>query len=362
MTVQDHNKPEYRGLAQTANGAPVARFPDSLRLSRSIDRIQPVGAMLESRLVTTLSAFDQGDRRAAARLISLVENGGPQAEEVLHRLYPRLGRVPRIGITGPPGVGKSTLVDTLIRHHRQNDLRVGVVAVDPSSPFSGGAVLGDRVRMGDLATDPGVFIRSMATRGSLGGLARATKDVADVLEAFGHDILIIETVGVGQTEMDIAAAADTVVVVVSPESGDSIQAMKAGLMEVADVLVVNKADRPAAGQMMRTLEADLHLRPAAPWTPPVVATIASRGEGVAELTDAVSRHYDHLQESGTLEERRLDRARTEIAAILDDRLRQHAHQRLADQLAPWAELVVQGEATPYSAARSLLAALLEEHS
>jgi LAO/AO transport system kinase len=216
--------------------------------------------------------------------------------------------------------------------------------------------------MGDLTVDPGVFIRSMATRGSLGGLARATREVADVLEAFGQDVLIIETVGVGQTEMDVAQAADTVVVVVSPESGDSIQAMKAGLMEVADVLVVNKADRPAAGQMVRTLEADLTLRPAADWTPPVLATIASRGEGVAELEDAVAAHHAYLVASGALDRRRQDRARTEILAILEDRLRRQAHERTADLLPTWTRRVAVGEATPYTAARALLAALLEQNS
>ena len=316
--------------------------------------------MLVADLDRTLADFLAGQRRAAARLITVVENGGPQAEEVLHALYPRLAGAPRLGITGPPGVGKSTLVDALVRHHRGRDTSVGVVAVDPSSPFTGGAVLGDRVRMSDLACDPGVFIRSMATRGSLGGLARTTKEVVDVLEAFGMQQLVIETVGVGQTEMDVAQAADTVVVALSPESGDSIQAMKAGLMEVADILVVNKADRPGAGQMVRTLQADLAMRPRAAWEVPVVLTVASKGEGMDDLTDAVARHREHLLASGDLQTRRLRRARAELDAVLRDRLWQRAARRLADDLPAWAARVASGDETPYSAARALLATFLEE--
>jgi LAO/AO transport system kinase len=308
----------------------------------------------------TLSAFLDGDRRAASRLITVVENGGPQAEAVLHALYPRLGQAPRLGVTGPPGVGKSTLVDALVRHHRAADRRVGVVAVDPTSPFTGGAVLGDRVRMGDLTLDPGVFIRSMATRGSLGGLARTTKEVVDVLEAFGQEFLIVETVGVGQTEMDVAQVADTVVVVLSPESGDAIQAMKAGLMEAADILVVNKADRPGADQMVRNLRADLAMRPQGDWTPPVLCTVASTGAGLAELAGAIQDHHDHQQESGALDARRRARAAAEITAVLRDRLWQHAHRRVGDRVRGWAARVADGDETPYSAARALLAAIVEE--
>lgn len=316
--------------------------------------------MLDTRLDQTLTAFLDGDRRAAARLITVVENGGGQAEAVLEALYPHLRGAHRLGITGPPGVGKSTLVDRLVRHHRSRDRSVGVVAVDPTSPFTGGAVLGDRVRMNDLATDRGVFIRSMATRGSLGGLARTSKEVVDVLEAFGLDTLLLETVGVGQTEMDIATTADTTVVVLSPESGDSIQAMKAGLMEAADVLVVNKSDRPGAGQMVRTLEADLHMRPAAAWMPPVVQTIASKGEGIDTLLKAIDQHQQHLTDSGDLGERRRRRIQTEIQAIVRDRLWRHAATRMADDLTPWTQRVADGDASPYAAARHLLAQFLEE--
>ena len=316
--------------------------------------------MADIKLDRTLASFLAGDRRAAARLISMVENGGPRAVDVLHAIYPRLGRAPRLGVTGPPGVGKSTLVDVLVRHHRAQGRRVGVVAVDPTSPFTGGAVLGDRVRMGDLTCDPGVFIRSMATRGSLGGLARATKEVTDVLEAFGQDVLIIETVGVGQTEMDIARAADSVVVVLSPESGDGIQAMKAGIMEVADILVVNKADRAGAGRLARTLEADLGMRTHADWTPPVLVTVAVKGEGVPELAAALDAHRAHLEQSGELAVRRRNRAVEAIDAALQDDLRRRAQARFADQLPAWADRVAAGEATPHTAARALLATFFEE--
>jgi LAO/AO transport system kinase len=316
--------------------------------------------MQDTALDQTLAAFARGDRRAASRLISLIENGGSDAEAVLEAIYPRLGGVPRLGITGPPGVGKSTLVDALARHHRKAGRKVGIVAVDPTSPFTGGAVLGDRVRMGDLTLDPGVFIRSMATRGSLGGLARSTKEVADVLEALGHDIVLIETVGVGQTEMDIAMAADTVVVVLSPESGDAIQAMKAGLMEVADVLVVNKADRPGADTMVRTLKADLAMRPPSAWQVPVLVTVASGGSGLDELAAAVNRHYQFLQAGDGLAERRLARARKELSAVLQDRLWRRAHEMLADEIPARVERIADGRQTPYAAARELLAVILKD--
>jgi LAO/AO transport system kinase len=308
----------------------------------------------------TLAAFFAGERRAAARLITVVEDGGPAADRVLHELYPRLRGVHRIGITGPPGVGKSTLVEALIRGFRDDGRTVGVVAVDPTSPFSGGAVLGDRVRMSAVALDPGVFIRSMATRGSLGGLALATKEVADVLDAFGHDVLLIETVGVGQSEVDVATAADTVVVAVSPESGDGIQTMKAGLMEIADILVVNKADRPGAAEMVQALRGDLALRTAGGWSPPIVTTVAARGDGIPDLRAAIAAHHEHLTAGAGLAERRRLRARVEIEDVLRERLWQHARERLADDLAVCAAAVTAGRSTPYAAASALLAAFLKE--
>jgi LAO/AO transport system kinase len=311
-------------------------------------------------LERTLAAFLAGERRAAARLITIVEDGGPVADRVLHDLYPRLRGVHRIGITGPPGVGKSTLVEALIRGFRDDGRTVGVVAVDPTSPFSGGAVLGDRVRMSNVALDSGVFIRSMATRGSLGGLALATKEVADVLDAFGCDVLLIETVGVGQSEVDVATATDTVIVAVSPESGDAIQTMKAGLMEIADILVVNKADRPGAAEMVQALRGDLALRTDAGWSPPIVTTIAARGDGVADLRQAIAAHREHLTAGAGFAERRRHRARVEIEEILRERLWQHARDRLDGDLAARAADVVAGRETPYSAAGELLAAFLKE--
>src|SRR5690606_12938338 len=215
---------------------------------------------LSNRQRELLARFEAGERAALARLISMVENEREAAAALLDALHPRLGRAHRIGITGPPGAGKSTMTAALVAGYRRAGEQVAVVAVDPTSPFTGGALLGDRIRMNELATDPGVFIRSMATRGALGGLALATKEVADVLDAFGYDRVLIETVGVGQSELDIAAAADTTIVVLVPEAGDAIQAMKAGLMEVADLYVVNKADRPGADRLAREIEVMLNLR------------------------------------------------------------------------------------------------------
>ncbi len=237
-----------------------------------------------------------GDRRAVARALTVAESGGPEADALVDALYPHTGRAWRIGITGPPGAGKSTLTDRLIGHYRAQGERVAVVAVDPSSPFTGGALLGDRVRMDAHTLDPGVFIRSLAARGALGGLSEATEAACDVLDAAGYGVILIETVGVGQGEIDVAEAADTVLVVLVPESGDAVQAMKAGLMEIADVFAVNKADHPEAGLMARALRQTLHLRPAPAdgWTVPVVTTSAARGDGLGALTDALDRHRRHL--------------------------------------------------------------------
>ena len=262
-----------------------------------------------------------GDRVAVARAISVVENGEGEARALLRSLFARTGRGYRIGITGPPGAGKSTLTSRLALHYRARGLGVGIIAVDPTSPFSGGALLGDRVRMGDLETDTGVFIRSMASRGSLGGLSRTAVEAADVLDAAGKDIILMETVGVGQSELDIAGAADTTVVVLVPESGDSIQAMKAGLMEIADFFVLNKADRPGAEQAVMSIQMILHFREAAEWNPSVLKAPASTGAGITEIAALIEGHRAHIERSGALESKRRKRIAQRITGLVSETLR-----------------------------------------
>ncbi|MHC5040080.1 MAG: methylmalonyl Co-A mutase-associated GTPase MeaB [Planctomycetota bacterium] len=238
----------------------------------------------------------KGDRGALARAMTRVENGHPDGLEVLHRLFSRTGSAWRIGVTGPPGCGKSTLVNGLTHHLRAADHTVGIVAVDPTSPFTGGALLGDRVRMQTIAMDPGVFIRSMASRGELGGLSTTTQEIADLMDAFGKDYILLETVGVGQSEVEVADAADASMVVLSPESGDGIQAMKAGLMEIADIIVMNKADREGCDRSVTELEFMLRLQEPeeGSWRPPIVKTVATRNEGIDELVEAVMEYRRFL--------------------------------------------------------------------
>jgi len=261
-----------------------------------------------------------GDRGTVARLISLVESGAPEAVEVVAALYPRTGRAYTVGITGAPGAGKSTLTDQLIARIRRDDDEVGVLAVDPTSPFTGGAILGDRVRMQDHATDPGVFIRSMATRGHLGGLALAVPQAMRVLDAAGKPWVLIETVGVGQVEVEIADAADTTVVVVNPGWGDGVQANKAGLLEIADVFVVNKADRPGGDAATRDLLQMLELSGERAWVPPIVSTIATEGTGIDELFEAILAHRSFLEADGSLDRRRRARLADEVRALVLARL------------------------------------------
>jgi LAO/AO transport system kinase len=301
-----------------------------------------------------------GSPRAVARLITLVENASPQLRDVMAALAPYAGNARIVGLTGAPGVGKSTSTSALVGAFRAQDKRVGVLAVDPSSPFTGGALLGDRVRMQEHATDSEVFIRSMASRGHLGGLAWATPQAIRVLAAAGCDVILVETVGVGQAEVAVAAQADTTIVLVAPGMGDSIQAAKAGILETGDVFMVNKADREGAQQTVRDLRNMIALADREPddWKPPIVATVAYKNEGVDEVIEALDKHYAWLEAGGKLRQRRLARARDEIEAIAVTALR----ERMGDlhgnrQLDTLADQVLSGESDPYTAADTLVAQL-----
>jgi LAO/AO transport system kinase len=300
----------------------------------------------------------RGDPRAVARLISLVENASPRLREVMAALTPYAGNAIVIGLTGSPGVGKSTTTSMLLSAYRAQGKRVGVLAIDPSSPFTGGALLGDRVRMQEHATDPDVYIRSMGTRGHLGGLSWATPQATRVLDAAGCDVVIIETVGVGQAEVEIASLADTTVVMLAPGMGDSIQAAKAGILEIADVYVVNKADRDGADHTIRDLRTMMTMagkRSPDEWRVPIVKTVASRGEGSAELVEALAQHREWLAASGTLQVRRTARISDEIEALALTALRaQMGDLRGGSLLGDLAGEVVAGDTDPYSAADRLL--------
>jgi LAO/AO transport system kinase len=297
---------------------------------------------------------------SGGRLIRWLEDGDPRGLEALRVVYPQTGNAHLIGITGAPGAGKSTLVDALIAELRRREHRVGVVAVDPSSPFSGGALLGDRVRMQRHATDDGVFIRSMATRGRLGGLARATFEATLVLDAMGYDVILIETVGVGQDELEIADLAWTTIVVSVPGLGDDIQAIKAGILEVADVFVLNKADRPGADDAERHLRMMLHLRAAPPggWSPPLIRTVAARGEGVTELVEACESHRGHLRATGQIDAVAARRSEHFFREILRERAADTILRAAAasDRFADLLEAVRARRIDPYSASEALLAA------
>jgi LAO/AO transport system kinase len=304
-----------------------------------------------------------GDRRAAAQLVTLMEDDGPGAREAIAALYPHTGEAHIVGVTGSPGTGKSTLVYELAKEFRSRGKTVGIIAVDPTSPFSGGALLGDRIRMQQLSTDEGVFIRSMASRGQLGGLARATGDAIKVLDALGRDIIMVETVGAGQSEVEIAGAAHTVVVVDAPGLGDEIQAIKAGLLEIADIFVVNKADREGADKTLLTLQMMLDMDEGSSgrgWRPPLIRTVALQGEGSAVVADAVEEHLAYLKESGQLRVRSRRLAQEELRRILGQELL----SRLLDQVREeqWGFLVgevAERELDPYTAADNLLGSFFQ---
>ncbi len=319
----------------------------------------PPGADLVDRML-------QGDHLALARLITLVENRSSLVPEIMREIYPRTGRAYSVGLTGPPGAGKSSLADTLTTLLRGEGATVGIVAVDPSSPYSGGAVLGDRIRMQAHVLDPDVFIRSMATRGSLGGLARATNEVVKLLDAFGKAWILIETVGVGQTELQIATTADTTVVILTPESGDAIQTMKAGLLEVADIFVVNKADRTGSDLLLNELMLTVHLNKKGTqvsegldWEVPILLTQAHQGEGVPALYEAIQRHRRLLVESGALERRRAAKRRLEFQEVVVQEVRDLIIERVEGdrRLARVIDEVASGRLDPYSAIAELLTSL-----
>jgi LAO/AO transport system kinase len=296
-----------------------------------------------------------GDKRALARAISLVENDDPEGWELVRRVYPKTGRAAMVGFTGPPGVGKSTLIGTLVKHARERDRDVAVLSIDPSSPFTKGALLGDRIRLSDHFLDPGVFIRSMASRGSLGGLSEATLQAALLMDAAGKDDVFLETVGVGQAEVDIIDHADTVVLALMPGSGDSIQALKAGVMEIPDVIVVNKMDHPLTDTMVREIRGVLSLGPKQSWRVPILKTEASRAEGIEEVAAAIDEHRAHIEAEGTLEERRRRNLRNEVLELATVRLRRKLHGELDDpEVEALLDEVVKRRLDPATAASKLL--------
>jgi LAO/AO transport system kinase len=296
-----------------------------------------------------------GDKRSIARLVSVVENDEPGAAEAMRALYPETGRAQIVGITGPPGGGKSTLVNRLAGTYRERASRVAIVAVDPSSPFTGGAILGDRIRMRERFLDEGIFIRSMASRGHAGGLARATARVVNVLDALGTDVVLVETVGVGQEEVDVIRVVDTVCLVTVPGLGDDIQAIKAGVLEIADVLVVNKADRPGADETARDLAQMLSLAKDRPWKTPIVRTSAQSGDGLPQLVDAIDKHRAWSRDSGEYLDRRRTAARSEVEALLQEALLRELAGRVGEsRLDAAVARVAERSLDPYAAVEELL--------
>jgi LAO/AO transport system kinase len=305
---------------------------------------------------TLAAGVRSGDRRALARAITLVENGDPLAYDLVAEIYPDTGKAYAVGLTGPPGVGKSSLISALLRLVRERDVQVGVVSVDPSSPFSQGALLGDRIRLSDHFLDPGVFIRSMGTRGHLGGLAEATLQALLVLDAAGKELVFLETVGTGQSEVEVIGIADTVLLVLMPGSGDSVQALKAGIMEIPDVIAINKMDHPAAKTMLSEVRSILALDKSSEWKPPIVLTTATTGENVAELWEKLEAHRAYLEQSGQLEERRGRNLAGEVFAVASARAKRHLEHAVADdpELRRLLDEVQRRELDPLSAVREIL--------
>ena len=320
-------------------------------------------ARREWTLEELVAGVRAGDSRALARAISLVENGDPVAYPLVRELYPGTGGARVVGVTGPPGAGKSSLIAALVAHVRASGLTVGVVSVDPSSPFSRGALLGDRIRLSDHFLDPEVFIRSMGTRGHLGGLAEATLQAALVLDASGKDLVFLETVGAGQSEVEIISIADTVLLVLMPGSGDSIQALKAGIMEIPDVIAVNKRDHPAAKTMVNEVQSILALDTGREWQPPIVLTEAVRGEGIDELWTEISAHRRHLESAGLLAERRAKNLAGEVFAVASARAKAHLEGAVGDdpELRRLLEAVQRRELDPLTAVREIMEKVFKVH-
>ncbi|BAA29346.1 methylmalonyl Co-A mutase-associated GTPase MeaB [Pyrococcus horikoshii] len=311
--------------------------------------MQPIDELIER--------LKKGDRRAVAKLITLVENDESKAKVIIKKIYPLTGNAHIVGITGPPGAGKSTLLDKLIKEARREGLIVGVIAVDPTSPFTGGALLGDRIRMQRHSTDPGVFIRSMATRGSLGGLSKATNDAIKILDAYGCDVIFVETVGVGQIEVDIVKTADTVVLVTIPGLGDDVQTIKAGLMEIADIFVVNKADREGADityfELTLALDLEKEKWEKIGWKPPIIETVGTTGKGVKELWEKIKEHKKFLEESGKLAEKRRTRIEEEVKTIIAGIVAKKVEASLSE-FEDIISMVLNKDLDPYSAADLVL--------
>jgi LAO/AO transport system kinase len=303
-----------------------------------------------------LEGVRTGDRRALARAITLVENSDPLAYDLVRELYPETGGAYAVGVTGPPGVGKSSLISALVRHVREQEKTVGVISVDPSSPFSKGALLGDRIRLSDHFLDPGVFIRSMGTRGHLGGLAEATLQALLVLDAAGRDLVFLETVGTGQSEIEVIGVADTVLLVLMPGSGDSVQALKAGIMEIPDVIAVNKKDHPAAKTMLNEVRSILALDTESDWKPPIVLTEAVTEEGIPELWEQIAAHREYLESNGLLDERRRQNLAGEVFTVASARAKTHLEQAVADdpELRRLLDEVQRGELDPLTAVREIM--------